>query len=269
VNDARQRGDRLRRFAGRSRVLPLTALGLRARTVRESDAFVARELLQRHGTFPYTLRENGLRVLVRHAGRADPITLGEVFHERDYAPPLDLAGMTPATVVDLGANVGYFGAFALALWPGASLVAYEPDPQNAAVHGRTIALNGLEDRWELRRAAAGAEDGRLRFSASGDALSHLGDEGGELVDVEDVLPLLAGAVLVKIDVEGGEWPILADPRFAESPPRVVVLEYHPRGAPGPDPRAAVLELLERAGLTATAPIFDREDGHGMLWAWRP
>jgi hypothetical protein len=84
-----------------------------------------------------------------------------------------------------------------------------------------------------------------------------------------VLPEIAGVDLLKIDTEGGEWPILADPRFAAAPPRVVVLEYHPEGAPGPDPRGAVLDYLSRAGLTATASIFQRADGYGMLWAWRP
>jgi hypothetical protein len=49
----------------------------------------------------------------------------------------------------------------------------------------------------------------------------------------------------------------------------VVLEYHPQGAPGGDPHAAVIHYLARAGLTATATIFERADGYGMLWAWRP
>jgi hypothetical protein len=72
-----------------------------------------------------------------------------------------------------------------------------------------------------------------------------------------------------MDIEGGEWAILGDPRFAAGPPQVVVMEHHPEGSPGPDPRAAALEALARAGLTATASIFLRADGYGMLWAWRP
>jgi hypothetical protein len=71
-----------------------------------------------------------------------------------------------------------------------------------------------------------------------------------------------------MDIEGGEWVILGDPRFAAAPPRVVVMEHHPQGAPGPDPRAAALEALARAGLSATASVFSTADGYGMLWAWR-
>jgi FkbM family methyltransferase len=261
--------DWLRSLAGHPRLLPLTALLLRARMVSESVAFFARQLLRQGGVFAYRLRSaEGMRVLVRH-GPTDPVILGEVFHEWYYAPPAAMPAFEPRRIVDLGANVGYFGAFALAEWPDASVVAYEPDPANAAIHAGTIALNGLDDRWTLHRAAAAATDGELRFHAWGHALSHVADDGDTVVPAHDVLPLVAGADLLKIDTEGAEWPILRDPRFAADPPRVVVLEYHPDGAPGPDPRAAVLELLADAGLTATASIFERADGYGMLWAWRP
>jgi FkbM family methyltransferase len=229
---------------------------------------VARELLRREGAFAYRERSGGLIVVVRH-GTADPITLGEVFHERDYEPPPELPPLRPRRIVDLGANVGYFGAFALGAWPEARVVAYEPDPANAAVHARAIALNGLVERWELRQSAASTADGQLRFRASGDALSHADDAGELVVPAEDVLPVLAGVELLKMDIEGGEWAILGDARFSANPPQVVVMEHHPNGAPGPDPRAAALAALAQAGLTATASTFLRADGYGMLWAWRP
>lgn len=259
----------LARVAAHPRVVPATALALRARAVRQSAAFAARELGRRGGTFAYALRSNDLCVLVRH-GSADPVTLGEVFHELDYEPParMRLSARAPR-IVDLGANVGYFGAFALGRWSDATVTAYEPDPENAAVHARTIALNGLGARWTLRPAAAAARSGELRFSATHDALSHLDEQGELVVAAEDVLPLIADADLLKLDVEGGEWPILADPRFAAAPPRAVVLEHHPQGAPGDDPRAAVLELLAAAGLTEVESLFERAEGYGMLWAWRP
>jgi FkbM family methyltransferase len=263
-----------RRLAGHPRLLPATALLLRARTVRPASAFVIREALRRHGLFAYKLRENGLCVAIRH-GTGDVVTVGEVFHEHDYEPPAALARSLAGTrrIVDLGANVGLFGAFAAARWPDAQIVGFEPDPANAAVHARTIALNGLESRWKLVQAAAGANDGRVRFVAGDAALSRLagaeedGDEASIEVTVEDVIPRLADADLVKMDVEGGEWAILCDPRFGASPPRVMVLEYHPRFCPGGDPRAAVEAVLEQAGFQLES-IWHRTDGHGMLWAWQ-
>jgi FkbM family methyltransferase len=258
----------LRRLLGHPLTVPLTALLLRARVVDQSAAFVARELLRRRGAFAYTIRPSGPRVIVRHGG-GDPATLGEVFHERDYEPPLEMPAFSPGRILDLGANVGYFGAFALARWPRASVLGYEPDPANAAVHARTIELNGLSDRWELRRAAAAARQGELRFQASGDALAHATPDGELAVPAEDVLPLLAGADLAKIDIEGSEWELLADPRFAAAPPRRIVVEHHPSPAAGLDPHAAAMRYLRSAGLTEMESIFARSDGYGMLWAWQP
>jgi FkbM family methyltransferase len=269
LREHRRRGPSwLHRVLAHRRVVPLTALFLRARTVRPSARFMVREVLRRRVVAAYRLRGKPVRVLVRH-GTGDSVTLGEVFHERDYAPPAGALRHRPGRIVDLGANVGYFGAFALAEWPDASVVAYEPDPDNAEVHARAISLNGLSDRWELRSAAASTSSGDLRFHATGDALSHADEEGSVVVRAEDVLPVIAGVDLVKMDIEGGEWPILEDPRFSASPPQALVLEYHPEGAPGPDPHEVVVQRLAAAGLTATATIFRRSDGYGMLWAWRP
>jgi FkbM family methyltransferase len=198
------------------------------------------------------------------------VTLGEVFHEHDYAPPPEVlpALSAPRRILDLGANVGLFGTYAAGRWPGAQIDAFEPDPANAAVHRRVIAANDLSAKWRLVEAAAGANHGEARFASGGVALSSLDAHGDLVVEVRDVLEEMAAADLVKMDIEGGEWPILLDPRFATAPPRVLVLEYHPDGGcPGPDPHAAVRAVLNQAGLR-TSEIWRREDGYGMLWAWR-
>lgn len=260
--------ERLRRLGSRPRLEPAVALALRAAQVREPLRFAAREALASRAVAAYRLRSSGLWVIVRH-GTGDVVTLGEVFHRPDYAPPAPVAAALGAAprIVDLGANVGMFGLYALGRWPHARITGYEPDPANAALHERAIERNGLQERWRLLRAAAGTAAGRARFAAGGVALSHL-DAGGQIeVAVCDVLRELAGADLAKIDIEGGEWAILADPRFAAAPPRALVLEYHPRGCPSPSPAAAVRELLVAAGLVVM-PLWERSDGHGMLWAWR-
>jgi FkbM family methyltransferase len=253
-------------------MLPLTALLLRARTVHRPGAFVVRELTGRERVCLYRLRESGLKVAIRH-GSGDVVTLGEVFHEHHYVPPgeVERALMRIARVVDLGANVGLFGLFAAARWPEAEILAFEPDPANIAVHEHVIDVNGLGERWRLVPAAAGAHGGRARFIPGGVALSHLAAAGERApaveVSVEDVLPRLAHSDLLKMDIEGGEWAILDDPRFRESPPRALVLEYHAHLCPGPDPRAAAESALAAAGLRMSS-IWHRADGHGMLWAWQ-
>ena len=64
----------------------------------------------------------------------------------------------------------------------------------------------------------------------------------------DVLPELENADLVKIDIEGAEWALLADPRFAGARPSVLVLEYHRDGSPHPNEAQAAEDALLSAGL---------------------
>jgi hypothetical protein len=118
---------------------------------------------------------------------------------------------------------------------------------------------------------AAARDAQLPFIGGAFAESHVpagaAAAGAPLHEARDVLPLMAEADLVKIDIEGGEWPLLTDPRFADLPTRALVIEYHPAGCPGPDPRASVTALLRAAGYR-TEEIADVPIGAGMLWAWR-
>ena len=54
---------------------------------------------------------------------------------------------------------------------------------------------------------------------------------------------------MKIDIEGGEWAILADERLAAAGAMVIVMEWHARNSPSDDPHHAATALLERAGYT--------------------
>jgi len=106
------------------------------------------------------------RVALRHAAH-DDATLAEVFYRHDYHPSEEVAEAIgqPRTLVDLGANIGLFGAFATRFWPGSTIVGYEADPENVEVHERTIAANRLGDRWRVVCAAAGARDGQVELAA--------------------------------------------------------------------------------------------------------
>jgi FkbM family methyltransferase len=216
-------------------------------------------------------------VLVRH-GTGDVVTLGEVFHTGDYSPPTELGELFgdrgPRQILDLGANVGYAGAYFSALWPGSAITAYEPDPANAAVHEQLISVDRAAARWRLVRAAAGNATGATRFVAGGIALSRVAAIGDRPVDGErlitvpiaDVLPEICGADLVKIDIEGGEWAILRDPRFTANPPRALVMEYHPEGCGEASASATAQRLLEEAGLMVV-DSGPHDQGVGTLWAW--
>jgi FkbM family methyltransferase len=246
---------------------------LRGWVVRETIRFAGNEICGRRVLRRYRLRGSGVVVHVRHSS-PDVLNLDEIFYQRLYEAPEPVRGAIaelsdPPRIVDLGANVGLAGAWFLGTYPGASVVAYEPDPANAAVHAETVAANGLDGRWRLVVAAAGANVGLVPFVPGHFAESHLAAPGEDGVQVEavDVLPELMKADLLKIDVEGAEWAILADERFRDGSAAAVVLEYHPHLCPDPDPRALAERLLRSAGYEVQ-DIFHAPDGHGMIWGWR-
>ncbi len=265
----------LRTLLTRPRVERVVATLLRSTTVHESAAFAVRELLRPPAVAPYRLRSSGRRVYVRHR-TPDVPTLDEVFYTRVYELPAPVATALrargrPPEVVDLGANIGLFGVFVLERFPHASITAFEPDRWNAAILRQCARANGASATWRLVEAAASNRSGTLPFSSGRYSLSKIAVPGDgsdyEHVAAVDVFPYLASADLIKMDIEGGEWPILADPRFAALSLTALVLEYHRYLCPEDDPHRAATRFLAQAGYhchtVAAVP-----DGHGLLWAWR-
>jgi hypothetical protein len=111
------------------------------------------------------------------------------------------------------------------------------------------------------------------FIAGQFSLSHIAasasDEAADAegVDAIDVFRAYGGTDFVKIDIEGGEWALLHDPRLRNLAAVALVLEYHPHLAPAEDTAAAAASVLAAAGFESER-IFHRRDGVGMLWAWR-
>lgn len=256
------------------------------RHVRPTVRFAANELFARRTTSQYQVRRTGQEITVRHP-MADAVVVKEVLGERCYDPPAEVRAVLPRgpfRIVDLGAHIGTTAMLMLELFPDAHVLGYEANPANAAIASRNLARNGLDDRCELRVAAAGVAPGKAVIEGHS-VLSHLARPGEKevvdlvpflrhvhpqesaSVDVVDVLPHLQDADLVKIDIEGGEWPILQDDRFKTIGAVAVVLEYHKQGAPSEDAQADARSLLERAGFTV-GESFDAHSFAGLFWAWR-
>lgn len=163
--------------------------------------------------------------------------------------------------IDIG---GYLGGVGIGLAldnPEARVIIVEPVPPNAALIRQNIALNGVTDRVTLIEGAAGGPDPvHVWYGYRGTELAEhhafVGnstlayDNGGELAHEEVVhevpwsladLIKASGAErvdIVKIDCEGGEWVILADP--AVSRVDLIVGEAHSvRGHRGSD----IVDLL--------------------------
>ncbi len=238
----------------------------------------------------YRLKGSSAKVFLRHRTR-DVNILNEIFGGtggRDsYEPPEPVARLLDArpapAIFDLGGNIGLFAIYALGRWPGSTVESFEPDPTNLTVLGQAVEGNDFGERWSVSAVAVSNEDAELQFVAGLSADSHLADEaggdggdafggaaaGGRMITVRtiDWLATEPRGDLLKMDIEGGEWAILTDPRLARLEVDVLVLEWHARGCPFPDPREAVMRLLRTAGYERLEEVSDDHES-GVLWAWR-
>jgi FkbM family methyltransferase len=259
------------------------SLGERVGTLRDTATILREPVrlgMRRLGGRPsvgaYRLRGSGLVVHLRHDVLEDLATLIQTFRQDHYVPPPEarqaLEGLDRAPrAMDLGANIGMFGAWFLSSNPEGTVLAYEADPGNALVHAMTVEANQPRARWELVAAAAGTTDGEVRFAGGHATNSRLAEEGDVdtvTVDEHDVLARATGVDLLKVDIEGAEWALLDDRRFGELPARVVALEYHSARCPGPDPRALAWERLTEAGFQVADGALAATPQHGMVWGWR-
>ncbi len=238
--------------------------GARAsRTVTPARRFVAAQALTGQGT--YRLKASGDRVTVRHRTR-DVAILSEIFAKRSYAPPADCLPERSFTVLDLGGNIGLFALFALAEWPVRTIRSYEPDPGNARLLRSVAAPHA---HWTVVDAAVSNRRGTMQFVAGLYSESRAATDGEQSITVP-VLDVYAEprADFVKMDIEGGEWAILQDPRLSELAD-VIVLEWHQGNCPTRDPHGTARQLLADAGYTRQHDAPRAYDSNGLLWAWRP
>jgi FkbM family methyltransferase len=248
-----------------------------ARLVRERARFAGAAAAEVSGARRYHLADGDESVLIRQDNVEDRFILGEVFDAHEYAVPPSVAralGEGVLKVVDLGGNIGLATLWFAREFPDAQFTAIEADPANADVLERVVALNRVGTRIRVLRVAGGVRSGSLELVSGLGGRSHaaanIQDEAyaARIIEVPmiDVLPIITEADFLKMDIEGGEWEILSDPRFATTGLRAICMEFHRYGCPTDDPTSSVTELLGAAGFSVAEL---REDGDaGIAWAIR-
>lgn len=124
------------------------------------------------------------------------------------------------TVLDIGANIGYYALMELQLiGPGGQLIAVEPSPSNVALLKKNLALNGhqgievhqlaVSDRAERRQFFMSEMSNLNTFHDTGTGSLHLKGETIE-VTTASVPEIAAGRKidLIRMDVEGHEVEVL-------------------------------------------------------------
>jgi len=248
----------------------------RRAAVRERWRFVLAVVLAPSRVVAFRLRGSSIRVLIR-PGTRDGDIFDEIFvGERAYEPPPQAASLLesvhgPLRVLDLGGNVGLFGAFVFNHFGDVDVTSVEPDPANAEILARCIASNGLQAKWRLIRACAGTRPGSVTLEAGRFADSRIVETSeGNVIEVPqvDVFDLVHDVDLLKMDIEGSEWAILADDRFRHLDARVTILEWHDYRGPRA-PREVAIRSLVEAGYVVMPSVPSDVFPHGTVWAWRP
>lgn len=154
-------------------------------------------------------------------GTSDLFAFRQIFLEDEYRPIRERLE-APATVLDLGANVGYASLYFLHSYPTCRVVAVEPDPENFALLATNLEpfgdratlvqkavwsietdltlvspYTGARHQWARQVAPAGQGDDAIRVRAT--TVRQILDE--QNIDRLDIL---------KMDIEGAEAEVLGD-----------------------------------------------------------
>ena len=178
------------------------------------------------------------------------------------------------TVIDLGANVGYYARLLSDLvGPDGRVFAFEPSPENLEVLRSNLSAPRYSN-VEICPFAASDQDGTASLFVSPGHSNHSLIEGYTAAETKLEIPVvtidrflkdrgIAAVDFVKMDIEGGESRALQGMRetIAHSPGFRLLVECNPQAlqAAGSTP-AGFLELLSNLGLKAEAILEDASLG---------
>lgn len=189
--------------------------------------------------------------------------------ELAFARVLERIERERPTMVELGCFWAYYSTWFARAFPGAIVVAAEPDPDHLDVGRRTAEINGVEIRFE--QAAGGASD---------DAVLELPSETHpgtvHRVPVRSVPTLVAEHDLdlvdvLHLDIQGSELAVLESSHdlIAAGRIRFVVVSTHHHSISGdPQIHQRVVDLVRRHGghVIADHTVLESFSGDGLVVA---
>jgi FkbM family methyltransferase len=160
----------------------------------------------------------------------------EIFMANCYEAPQLLEYGPFDAIIDIGANIGLFTLRSKQLWPNARVIAIEPHPGNFEHLQEHVQVNQLGDVYTLPKGIAdkcGCLD--LYLSArniGGHSMfktKHAESISVPVTTLKDVLEMTGvadGRLLLKVDCEGCELPLLSnlDPATAD---RITAIVFEP------------------------------------------
>lgn len=167
-------------------------------------------------------------------GTTDLLVLEEMFGTGEYAFVKN-ALPDVRTIVDLGANVGFSLRYWQGIFPGASIIAVEPDPKNFRLCQQNIELAHFSRQVTLIQACVGAHRRQVRLQGAeewGYRMVEGSSPGGIMTDVLPLAEILETHApnqtidLLKCDIEGAEQELFGECAPWISRVRAIVIELH-------------------------------------------
>jgi FkbM family methyltransferase len=189
------------------------------------------------------------------------------------------------TVVDVGANIGYYTLLAArAVGPSGKVWAFEPEPGNCRLMAKSVEINGFSETVRVIPKALSDREGTAELhldtgmhQASHSLFAGMVDNPSESVTVEvttldDVLEPGTRVDVMKLDAEGAEPLVFAGMQrvLADNPDILLIMEFCPdhfRRAEL-DPEAFLTEIrktgfpLRRVATTGTVEPVTEEEALG-------
>lgn len=161
----------------------------------------------------------------------------EIFVENCYEPAQVMECGPFGTLIDIGANIGLFTMRGKQLWPQAQVIALEPHPGNFRALQEHVQINRLRDIEPMQVGIAekcGCFDLYLSPRNIAGHSMYKRESQSDVISIrtctlEDVLSKVtedSGDVLVKIDCEGCEFPLLST-LTEESAGRISCIVFEP------------------------------------------
>lgn len=229
---------------------------------------------------PPTLRfRSGLRIHMVSASHAGwDLLFREIFLDRCYQPTSDFVPRSGWTVIDLGANMGFFTSQAASAAPGVRVVSVEPLPPYRQMLEKNIADNG----FDLVKVVAGAICGdpgqtiplTVWYNPAGELktgqiqpdatrVETIQAKGYTLPEIFE-LGKIERCDLLKVDIEGAEYGLFEKitPALWSKIFRVVMEVHKDETHSGKE----IVEILERNGFKVN--LLHEATNTPMLWAVR-
>jgi FkbM family methyltransferase len=235
-------------------------------TTRSLITYLIWRLLHLHVPLKLELRR-GERILIRPLPAEDYGSAMEVFLDEVYSSPKPPVS-SPLNIVDLGSNIGCSCLYWLRKFPEARVTAFEPHPIHVGMLRTNLALNRLSEKVMVHAAAAGTRSSRAFLTDQGlsSRITEQGEPTSYPIAILDFYSLAGSTPIdvLKIDIEGSEYELLADPRFLLLPVVRLVMEWHPTDRyPGHSGAEWCRQRLHAAGYSV-----EERRGFNVMWGFR-